>query len=57
VGDLLKVNARDRLTVNQALSQPWILEKVYRSEKLTQAQEKIVENYTEQKNNSETNEV
>jgi len=57
VADLLKVNARDRLTVNQALSQPWILEKVYRSEKLTQAQEKIVENYTEQKNNSETNEV
>jgi hypothetical protein len=57
VADLLKVNARDRLTVNQALSQPWILEKVYRSEKLTQAQEKILENYTEQKNNSETNEV
>ncbi len=55
--DLLKVNARDRLTVNQALSQPWILEKVYRSEKLTQAQEKILENYTEQKNNSGTNEV
>jgi hypothetical protein len=57
VADLLKVNARDRLTVNQALSQPWILEKVYRSEKLTQAQEKILENYTEQKNNSGTNEV
>jgi hypothetical protein len=57
VVDLLKVNARDRLTVNQALSQPWILEKVYRSEKLTQAQEKILENYTEQKNNSGTNEV
>ncbi len=57
MADLLKVNARDRLTVNQALSQPWILEKVYRSEKLTQAQEKILENYTEQKNNSETNEV
>jgi len=57
VADLLKVNARDRLTVNQALSQPWILEKVYRSEKLTQAQEKILENYTEQKNDSETNEV
>ncbi len=57
MADLLKVNARDRLTVNQALSQPWILEKVYRSEKLTQAQEKILENYTEQKNNSGTNEV
>jgi hypothetical protein len=44
VENILKVNARDRLTINQALSQPWIHEKVYRSEKLIQAQEKIAAN-------------
>lgn len=38
---LLKVDVRDRLTVYQALSQPWIREKVYRSDTLSQAQEKI----------------
>ncbi len=48
----MKVNVRDRLTIYQVLSQPWIREKVYRSEKLSQAQEKIAINYTEQKNNS-----
>ncbi|UJR08816.1 hypothetical protein I4U23_013071 [Adineta vaga] len=42
VAKLLKVNVRDRLTVHQAFSQPWIREKVYRSDTLSQAQAKIV---------------
>jgi hypothetical protein len=57
VASLLKVNVRDRLTINQALSQPWIREKVYRSEKLTHAQEKIAAKYTEQKENFQTDDV
>ncbi len=52
----MKVNVRDRLTINQALSQPWIREKVYRSEKLSQAQDNIIANLTEQNNNLDTNE-
>ncbi len=55
--NLLKVNVRDRLTIYQAFSQPWIREKVYRSENLSQAQENINANRTEQKNNLDTNEV
>jgi hypothetical protein len=55
VANLLKVNVRDRLTINQALSQPWIREKVYQSENLTQAQRNINEIQNE-KNNSNTNE-
>ncbi len=55
VANLLKVNVRDRLTVNQAFSQPWIREKVYRSEKLTQAQMNINDIQTE-KNNLNKNE-
>ena len=47
MGNLLKVNARDRLTVNQALAQPWIREKVYRAEKLSHVQEKFAEKYLE----------
>ncbi len=35
------MNVRDRLTINQAFSQPWIREKVYRSETLSQAQANI----------------
>ena len=57
MANLLKVNVRDRSTINQGVSQPWIREKVYRSEKLTHAQEKIAAKYTEQKENIETNEV
>ncbi len=53
----MKVNVRDRLTIDQAFSQLWIREKVYRSEKLSQAQEKIAINYTEQKNNSKLNDI
>ena len=37
----MKVNVRDRLTVNQACSQPWIREKVYRVDTLSEAQAKI----------------
>ncbi len=50
MANLLKVNVRDRLTVNQAFSQPWIREKVYRSEKLTQAQMNINDIQTEKNN-------
>lgn len=39
------MNIRDRLTVNQALSQPWIREKVYRTEKLSHVQEKFAGQY------------
>ncbi|CAF0896867.1 unnamed protein product [Adineta ricciae] len=41
VNKLLKVNVRDRLTVNQAFSQPWIREKVYRADTLSVVQAKI----------------
>ena len=50
MANLLKVNVRDRLTVNQAFSQPWIREKVYRTETLTQAQMNINDNQAEKKN-------
>jgi hypothetical protein len=52
----LKVNVRDRLTIDQAFSQLWIREKVYRSEKLIQAQENIAATCIEQTNNLDTNE-
>ncbi len=57
MANLLKVNVRDRLTVNQALFQPWIREKVYRVEKLSQAQKNILANLTEQKNNLDINQA
>ncbi len=57
MANLLKVNVRDRLTVNQALLQPWIREKVYRVEKLSQAQKNILANLTEQKNNLDINQA
>ncbi len=42
--------------MNQVFSQPWIREKVYRSENLSQAQENITATRTEQ-NNLDTNEA
>lgn len=39
------MNVRDRLTINQALSHPWIREKVYRAEKLSHVQEKFAGQY------------
>ncbi|CAF4683133.1 unnamed protein product, partial [Rotaria sp. Silwood2] len=56
VTNLLKVNPRDRLTIYQTFSQPWIHEKVYRSENLSQAQTNIIAFQTE-KNNLNTNEM
>ncbi|CAF1137294.1 unnamed protein product [Rotaria sordida] len=56
VTNLLKVNSRNRLTIYQAFSQPWINEKVYRSENLSQAQTNIIAYQTE-KNNLNTNET
>jgi hypothetical protein len=44
------------LTINQALSHPWIREKVYRSENLSQAQMNITATQTE-KNQLDTNEA
>ncbi|CAF1134592.1 unnamed protein product [Adineta steineri] len=41
VSKLLKVNVPERLTVKQAFSHPWIREKVYRAETLSDAQAKI----------------
>ena len=47
------MNVRDRLTVNQALAQPWIREKVYRVEKLSHVQEKFAEKYPKQEQEQE----
>lgn len=41
VADLLKLDTKQRLTVNQALLSPWIRSRVYQSETLSQAQEII----------------
>lgn len=41
VSNLLKINVKDRLTINRALSHPWIRTKVYRADNLIRVQNKI----------------
>lgn len=42
MNNLLQVNIRDRLTIYQIVAQPWLHEKVYRSENLSEAQANII---------------
>ena len=39
--DLLKADTNARMPLNQALTHPWLHKRVYRSDTLVQAQEKI----------------
>ncbi|CAF4747654.1 unnamed protein product [Rotaria socialis] len=42
ISNIFQVNVQDRLTVLQALSQPWIREKVYHADNLSQARTNIM---------------